>query len=178
MLKNIRLKNIKDKSGFTMVEVVTVILVISIGMTGILSLIVQNIRSQSINKNTLVAYQLAQEGIELVREVRDTNWRGGITWNQGIGNGTYYMDYTDAAPISATFVPGSGKLKQDINNFYIKDPEQNFVEGSFYRIISINYPDNTNPEMMLVKSNVYWIESGGQHSYTLEAELYNWKPTS
>jgi len=177
MLRIFKIKNLKAKAGFTMIEVITVLLVISIGMTGVLSLIVQNIRNQSVNKNTLIAYQLAQEGIELVREVRDTNWRSLHTWNLNLGSGTYYMDYTNTAPRAASVVPGSGRLKQDIDGFYINDPSTSLLEGNFARIISITYPDAGNPELMVVKSNVYWIERGGQHSYTLEAELYDWKPT-
>ena len=175
MFNKLGVKKIKDKSGFTLIEVVTVLLIVSIGMTGILSLIVQNIRNQSINKNTLIAYQLAQEGIELVRSTRDTNWRNGNDWKINLAAGTYYTDYSLASLLPATNVPGSGKLSLSNDNYYVSSPDLKFVPGSFYRIISITYPDAANQEKMLVKSNIYWLENGGQHTYSLEAELYNWK---
>jgi prepilin-type N-terminal cleavage/methylation domain-containing protein len=178
MFKKLKLKNKKNqnhKTGFTIIEIITVIMIIAVGMTGVLSLIVQNVRNQSINKNTFIAYQLAQEGVELIREVRDTNWRNGRAWDSRLSSGIYYMDYTDTAPNDAIpLMPGAGRLKLGTNGFYESNPStDNLVEGNFYRIIAINF--NSDNSKMLVNSNIYWIERGGMHNYTLQAELYNWK---
>ncbi|MFZ4631737.1 MAG: type IV pilus modification PilV family protein [Patescibacteria group bacterium] len=181
MLRKFFIKNKKNnlacnKSAFTLVEVITVLLVISIGMTGVMSLIVQNIKSQSINKNTLVAYQLAQEGIELIRKVRDTNWLTGTgagKWKKNLSAGNYYMDYESTIPVSAT-TKASGRLSQDDDGMYYSDPISDLPEGFFSRIINISYP-NGSDKNMLVRSNVYWTDRGKNYSYSLEAELYDWK---
>lgn len=161
----------KNKKGFTLIEVITILFVISLGMIGVLSLIVQNVQSQSLNKDTLIAYQLAQEGVELIRQVRDTNWREGRDWNANLAVGDYYMDYTDLTPNPAP-TKSYGNLRQDADGMYLNNPLFVFSSGTnFYRIISIQTRDTG----MLVVCNVYWSDHGRNYIYTLEAALYNWR---
>lgn len=167
-----RLK-IKNKRGFTLIEVITVLLVVSLGMIGVLSLIVQNIQSQSLNKNTLIAYQLAQEGTELIRQVRDSNWRAEPPrpWRTNLANGTYYMDYTDTAPHEAT-ADSSGRLKKDAEGMYISDPNAAAKPDTFTRIIII---EDQEPEPgILVTTKVFWQDHGRNYVYLLETLLYDW----
>lgn len=175
MLKNIFRKNKinKFKPGFTIVEIITVLMVISIGITGIMSLIVQNVKSQSVNKSTLVAYQLAQEGVELIRQVRDTNWRNNDSWKKNLGEGIYHLDYLSVVPSPASS-RASGKLVQDNDGMYYSSPASFLSEGEVARIIKISYPNGPD-EKMLVNSSVYWIDRGNTLSYVLEAELYDWR---
>lgn len=161
---------LKDKAGFTLIEVITVLLVVSVGMIGVLSLIVQNIQSQSLNKNTLVAYQLAQEGVELIRQVRDTNWRAGNDWRTNLASGSYYMDYLDTAPHPAP-IPAYGDLRQDADGMYLNNPLSVLSSSNFSRIIILS--DQTNG--MLVTVNIFWVDHGRNYVYSLEALLYNWR---
>ena len=67
--------NFKDNQvGFGLIEVTISIYILIMGLLGIMSLLHQSQKAQYANENTLVAAQLAQEGIELVRNVRDNNW--------------------------------------------------------------------------------------------------------
>jgi prepilin-type N-terminal cleavage/methylation domain-containing protein len=68
------LKIIKNKKAFTLLEIIIVIYIISLGLVGVMSLFLQTIKVQNINKNKLIASQLAQEGIETIRNIRDENW--------------------------------------------------------------------------------------------------------
>ena len=63
-------------SAFTLLEVIVVLAIVSLSLLGTLSLIIQNIQVQGLNRKSLVAYQLAQEGLELIRNTRDANWGG------------------------------------------------------------------------------------------------------
>lgn len=163
--------------GFSIIEVITVLLVISIGMAGTISLVTQSIRGQAINKNTLIAYQLAQEGIELVRFVRDTNWNQDEPWNTDLAEGNYYMDYTMDIPVlipTGLSGPGVGKLTlSPSSGFYESEPSSFLPEGSFARIINISQPEPSVPKM-LVLVTVYWFDRGAPYSYSLETELYDW----
>lgn len=181
MLRNYFLKFKKNnlalnKPAFSMIEIIIVLLVVSIGMTGIMSLIVQNIQSQSISKKTLIAYQLAQEGVELIRQVRDTNWRNGsgaANWRLNLDTGEYYMDYLTPLPIPASDT-SDGKLSQDVDGMYYAHPGTPLTEGDFSRIITIAYPNGVDAKMK-VNSTVYWVDRGNQYFYTIEAELYDWR---
>ncbi|KKT87829.1 MAG: hypothetical protein UW95_C0008G0012 [Parcubacteria group bacterium GW2011_GWC1_45_14] len=47
--------------------------VLSVGITGTLSLIATSVSNSNESRDAIVASQLAQEGVELVRNIRDTN---------------------------------------------------------------------------------------------------------
>jgi len=74
--------------GFTLIEVVVAIFVLIVGVVGVFTAI-QNITfSSQINSSKLTAAYLAQEGIELVRNKRDSNWLAGETWDSDLPSGT------------------------------------------------------------------------------------------
>lgn len=72
--------------GFTLLELLVSIVVISVGVLGAYS-VAQKIFSLTFTStNRLTAAYLAQEGIETVRNARDTNWIGGNDWRNGLVN--------------------------------------------------------------------------------------------
>ena len=160
-------KKIKNKLGFSLLEVIIAIFIITLGLIGILSLVVQSIQVQYINKNNMIASQLAQEGIELVRNIRDNNWIDGLGWKSGIGTGFYIIDYINGinSNISDT------KLYIDGNGFYKHGLEA--TTSNFNRLIEIT--DTDNGDGIDVKSTVIWQEKNNSHSYIAETELYDWK---
>jgi len=76
------------KKGFTMLEVMTGLFVLVVGLGGTLFLITQTFWNISLIKNKLVAAYLIQEGIEKVRNQRDTNFIRGNDWIAGISSST------------------------------------------------------------------------------------------
>lgn len=67
-------KILKNKKGFGLVELVMAMLILSIALLGILQLMTYLIQSSVINQERIIALNLAREGIEAVRSVRDSNW--------------------------------------------------------------------------------------------------------
>ncbi|MFA6194807.1 MAG: prepilin-type N-terminal cleavage/methylation domain-containing protein [Patescibacteria group bacterium] len=159
------------KSGFTLVEVIVILFIMSMGLVGILGLIVQNIQSQSYNKSNLIAYQLAQEGIELIRRVRDSNWRASLPYDDKLAAGQYYMDYEDAAPNA--YNPAMVEqiiMGKNAANFYIHDTTA--TATPFSRLITIQTIDDHS---FRVDSSITWAEHGRNYVYDLETILYNWR---
>lgn len=160
------------RGGFTLIEVIAVLFVISLGLLGVLSLIVQNIQSQSINKNTLIAYQLAQEGIELIRKNRDTHWNLSEDWDLNFpslgGSDSYYMSYGDAYPTKIS-LPADTNLYQDAENFYSHDPSG--AASGFTRTI---YLERISAVNLLVRVTITWSDYARTRSYSLETLLYDW----
>ncbi|MDD5144686.1 MAG: dockerin type I domain-containing protein [Candidatus Pacebacteria bacterium] len=77
------------KNGFTLIEVVIAIFFLTVGVGGCFALIQQVSASNSLNKSKFEAFYLAQEGVEIVRNIRDNNWLEsrddpGILWTEGI----------------------------------------------------------------------------------------------
>lgn len=66
--------NIKNKRGFTLPEVIISMGIMVIVIFSATDLVVSIIRSNSENINRLIAYGLAQEGLEGFRNIRDSNW--------------------------------------------------------------------------------------------------------
>lgn len=159
----------RQQPGFTLVEILAVLFVVSVGLIGVLSLIVQNIQSQNINKRTIAAYQLAQEGLELIRKVRDTNWKNGNAWDKDLAAGTYYMDYLDSVPHPVSNATDAELYLND-SGFYIHNGVTS--PTPFSRTIEI-IPLASGS--MRVYAHVNWYDRDKVFNYDLETLFYDWR---
>jgi prepilin-type N-terminal cleavage/methylation domain-containing protein len=75
---------VRQKKAFTLPEVLVAMSIIILVIFTATNLVVSIIRSNNENVNTLVAYGLAQEGLEAMRNIRDSDWLLGIKFD-----GTY-----------------------------------------------------------------------------------------
>ncbi len=84
--KNLKPKtcNLKTNKGFTLIEVLVAVTILTVGVTASVGAIVNSTKLAPEVKKRLIAAQLAQEGIELVRNIRDINWIDGNVWDFGI----------------------------------------------------------------------------------------------
>lgn len=85
----------KQRTGFTLVETIIATGVIVFGVLGILSLNTGSIIVSQVSESEFEAAQLAREGIETVRAIRDSNWLKYDTdsttaWNTSLYSGTDY----------------------------------------------------------------------------------------
>lgn len=64
----------QNNKGFSIIEVIVAVGIITVGIIPIISLFTQNLKSEIDNKNVLIAAYLANESIEIVRQKRDNNW--------------------------------------------------------------------------------------------------------
>lgn len=82
----------RHQRGSILIQVVFSILIFSMGLTGSAALIVAAIESNTMNENRFMATNLAQEGIEVVRTLRDTNW---MTYSTNLRECWNFWDDTD-----------------------------------------------------------------------------------
>ncbi|MBP6933881.1 prepilin-type N-terminal cleavage/methylation domain-containing protein, partial [Candidatus Woesebacteria bacterium] len=66
-------EKIKNSKGFSLVEVMVSIGIILVAFTGVLTLINRSVAFHDLAYSRLTASYLAQEGIEIVRNIRDNN---------------------------------------------------------------------------------------------------------
>lgn len=66
-------KKIHTKKGFSIGEVLISMFVLLVGMLGTMTLVINSVLDIGDSRDTIIAAGLAQEGIELVRNVRDNN---------------------------------------------------------------------------------------------------------
>ncbi len=170
-------KPIKSKAGFSLIEILAVLFIVSMSLLGIVSLIVQNIKVQSINRNNLIASSLAQEGVELIRQTRDSNWRigGSNDYVTNLSNGSYAIDYLQDKPI---INPTDTKLYLNSSGFYVYNngTESNLTATIFSRqIVLAKRTDNLGKPFLQVRVIVSWVDRNQPHRYELQTLLYDWK---
>ena len=83
-------KFIKNNFGLTLIEVVVALGVVTTGVISGLTLTAYNLTTAISSETRLVASNLAREGLEVIRQKRDSNWLANLTWNQGIVEANKY----------------------------------------------------------------------------------------
>lgn len=158
-----------------MLETLTAIFVFSAGILGVFAVVQLVISATSISSSRLVASYLAQEGIEIVRNIRDSNWLEQradpiIAWDRNLSCPflpcQWEADYNDQFLLTY----GGQYLKYD-GEFY----NYSFGEETrFQRKITIT----KNPEeldILKVWVQVFWEERGRSHEIMVQENLYNWR---
>lgn len=79
-------RKVSNQKGFSLIEVIFSIGIITAGTIPLLLLFSYNVRNAADNKNKLVAIYLAEESIEIVRQIRDSNWFSGDDWDDNFDN--------------------------------------------------------------------------------------------
>ncbi|MDD3284678.1 MAG: hypothetical protein PHZ07_03735 [Patescibacteria group bacterium] len=74
MLKTRKIFLDLDNRGQGLIEVFITIYLFIVALLSIMNLVSYNIQAQNFNHNMLIASNLAREQIEIVRNIRDTNW--------------------------------------------------------------------------------------------------------
>ncbi len=175
-----------NNKGFTILEIIFAIFIVLIGILASYTVVQQIMGYTSIASSRLVAAYLSQEGIEIIRNIRDTNWiqtGAGFSelWDGGLPGGNYQADYrtttfagTGQDPCSGIYnclAYGSGDyLKIDSNGFY------NYSSGTTTKYKRKITSDGSVNDILKVSVEVNWTEKGNPYTVTAQENLYNWYP--
>ncbi len=172
------------KRGFTLIEVIVAILVVTVGVSAAYIVIQQIISYTYQISSRLTAAYLAKEGIEIVRNIRDTNWLQGEDWDEGLKvsqcncyaseNKYCEADYNDTqAMTKCGIVCVDPPCVSDFQPLKINSGFYSYENGSetkFYREFIIK--PGTNLEVAVL---VWWIEKGKTYGpVTAQEILYDW----
>jgi len=180
-MKNNCIKN----QGFGLLEAILAVgvLIIAVGSTAFLNRLI--VRNSVLSLDRTQAYNLAQQGIEGVRAIRDTNWLNKRSWNEGM---TLSRSESDSEAYDVMQTNDNWMLSSNypakpiiINNIDFKrkifilddNPMNNELKTR-----SNNEINNANGEQFVkIKVVVEW-ESYGQ-TWKIETTEYigDWKPT-
>jgi prepilin-type N-terminal cleavage/methylation domain-containing protein len=166
-----QISSIKNKNaGFTLIESMIAIALIVSGITGLMVLVNRSMGFANLAFNQLTAANLAQEGIELVRNIRDNNWMNKKNWLTGLNVGTYQIDYLDGKLIDFS-------EREEQTLFFDEDNGYSYIYASggetfYYRKIELTL---INDNELRVKSIIIWSAKGGKNFETIaEDHLFNW----
>lgn len=161
--------------GFTMLEAMIAIFILVMGVTGVYSLFFNIITSTTLATDKLIASYLSQEGLEIIRNLRDTNWLNAQDFDNGfncaspVGCEADFRTGTDEEIIGLQSYTASF-LNLDNDGMY------GYTTGTptkFKRIITIDNEDTTggiSDFAVHVVVTVYW----GDHEFSAEEYLYDW----
>lgn len=154
----------RNKS-FTLIEVMVALYVLIVGLLAAVSLLVRTMSLTEVTAEKFIAANLAQEGIEIVRNIRDNNILSSRSWNAGLNTGSYRADYNDNVLLSydgryLLFNFSTGLFSYDSGN-----------KSIFRREIKISYP---NSYEMKVNSLVSWQVKGINFDLNVEDHLYDY----
>ena len=178
-LKKIKKNKLSTLSGFTLVETLVALSILLIAVVAPISRIEDSLHKMYYVRDEAVAVNLAQEGIDIVRQIRDTNMINNVSWTQNLADGTYTVDIykfitTPASP-SGYLIPCAG-CDQKV---YLDSSASLYRQGAgttatqFSRNIIISSAGLQPYERMLT-STVSWKTGGTNGSIVIKEYLYDW----
>jgi len=193
-------KYFKNQLGQTLLEMIFAMGILMMVVAAVLALSAASIAGEKESESQVTANNLAREGIEVVRNIRDTNWLLKVDWDMGMkpepsllkcqpvfnsGSGTWLVSFP-TSQIDSNFL-----VYLSTTGIYNYDTTG--TPTGFYRYLLLNYicqksdgseyakTDSTNclnnetKIGLKVQSNVSWQESGKARSVNIEDYLYAWK---
>ncbi|MEK7076075.1 MAG: prepilin-type N-terminal cleavage/methylation domain-containing protein [Patescibacteria group bacterium] len=155
-----------NEFGFTLIEalVALVVLTLALGPALVLS---SNISSTaSVIQHNLIAANLSQEGLEVVRALRDANWYNGLPFDTGLSDGIYRIEWNSNTLIALGANPPL-KLSAGLYNY------SSGTDTVFKRTVTIT---KINSEELRIISAVAWTERGSRvRDVRAESHLFDWK---
>lgn len=183
MLQYNNMKIYQFKKGFGLLEAILAIGVMTIVITASVSLSRMAVRSSVISLGRVQSYNLAQEGLELVRQIRDNNWLNGKKWSDG-------LDIAGQSSYKLRFNAGNWQLVKGNEDIVLDDTlykREIFIEKtsgsigttSLTDFLKNNYNiDNSKDGLMIkVTAKITWVEYGQEWTTTAVTYLSDWKPT-
>lgn len=174
------MKKHKLKHGFTLIETLVAITILSAAVAGPMVLSIKNIGTAAVSQDQLVAFYLGQEVFEYVKNTRDTNllnessdWLAGLDNCKISGSAGCYIDVIKN-PVTVTdcgTVACSNKFKFDSQNY-------NYISGNetvFARTVKIDNPVNGNNDEAKITVSVKWTGKYGEKTMNLQDNIFNWR---
>lgn len=168
-------------AGFTLIETLFAILIFSAALISLLAISGRGISATNEVKNETTAYYLAQEGLEVVRNIRDNNFLA----IQGGGTGTWtdgFLTNPDCSttPCHVVYTPGavpvlaqnSGQLSNEI---YVSAGQYANAgdDTGFSRDITVQA--GTGQDEYIITSHVSWLAKTIKKTVTLQTFLKKWQ---
>jgi len=181
--------------GFTLLETMVAIAILLIAVVGPISLIGDSLHKLYFAKDEIIALNLAQEGVELIRATGASSMLQGQNISQKIMQGAVgptpaVRFVADVDSITAAGKPDKALLGcdsacfanyqsvyLDSNGLYRQEngsPASGWTKTQFKRLITATEIAATRE--IKIESNVTWSTGGQQGTITVMESIFNWAP--
>lgn len=167
----------KNQKGFTMIEAIIATFILAVAIIGAYLVFVEISSTTIVISSRLTAAYLAQEGIEIIRNIRDTNWLKGVSWSyklDGCVNGCEVDYRTKQGDTLSPWGSGGQYLSLERENYYSYNSYRQIATTKFKRKVTIIHP-NGNSDILDVSVSVQWQDRGKPYEFVAEGYLYNWE---
>lgn len=175
--KSLNKNQIAKNSGFSLLEVLVAIFIVLVGFVGVMILIDKAIVAGSQSASKLIAANLAQEGIEVVKNIRELNYDQTVGWDNWYSSFTqgtaypYMVEYDDqnlTRPDNGLFLRFNSST-----GLYSYNAGAGNVLTTFKRTVTLT---RISAAEMKVVSVVSWTDHGQSPTpLTVEDRLWNWR---
>ncbi|MFA5936775.1 MAG: prepilin-type N-terminal cleavage/methylation domain-containing protein [Candidatus Paceibacterota bacterium] len=174
----------KISGGFTLVETLVAVSIFSVSVIALMSFLATNISNTGYAKNKIIAAYLAQEGIEYIRNMRDTyvlypTNNGGwtsfkakispCTSSNGCGYDKSIAETSPGSIFQCSEHASRCKLYKDDHGGYGRDTTED--DSGFTSVIS---QEIIGPEEIKIYVTVSWEQGTMTYDITLAEDLFNW----
>lgn len=182
---NRRRRRLAADSGFTLIETLVAISLLTVAIVAPMSLVTQSLSTAVYARDQVTSYNLAQEGIEALRTIRDGNVLANALYSEG-------RDLLDGIPIGTAFTidarestaasaisscAGTCPPLQTDGTLY--GYESGWTDTYFTRTLFAAYVGpssiNSGQDAIRISVTVTWRTSNNQtRSFTIYENMYRW----
>lgn len=159
----------QDKKGQMVIEAMIAASVLTFGLLGALDLLNRSLKLGPVISNNYIATYLAGEGVEIVKNIIDTNRLQSLPWDTGFpAGGDFEADYA-----SAILTPYLGRSLFFDSGTNLYSYSGSGRQTSFIRLIRITIASAVETR---VNSVVTWSTGRAQSSINVEDHFFDWRP--
>jgi len=155
------LKQARSERGLTLIEVIVSIALITMVGIALSSLARYVILSGTISESRTKAYNLVQKTIEVIHNIRDTNWAEGKAWDTDLTE-SKILSKVGADPMTGEIQIDGGKYKISVTSKNLADNPQ-------------TQPDESKLQKKFIVL-VTWESRKGIINVKAETYISDWKP--
>lgn len=170
--------------GFSLLETIVAIAVLILGILGPLSLASYTLSQASLSENQIIAYFLAEEALEFVINMRDSNVFAGRNWLDGLDDSGNQCDQSDGCYIDVTDM--SDPIKEcpaNCDNIFVrrdsttglynhKPVSGTNINTIFRRRVLLDPNIFGNNDEARVEVIIYWQERFASRSFTVTHHIF------
>lgn len=167
-------KKTRFSLGFTLIETLVAISILLLSISAPLSIAARSIATAGFSRDQIIAFYLAQDAIEYIRNQRDKNFLSGVSWLSGfvsVDGSPFTIDTVDG---DTALCPVDGCPPLDYNestNFYSYN-DINADPSYFTRAVSL---EELSAHEAIITVTISWSAGTLSRSFTVEENIFDWQ---